>query len=117
MKIAIVDDNADVAEVMKLLFESDGCSEVEVFDCPLEALRIIDETYCAVVSDFDMPHMTGIEFLNRVLEGHPAIRCAILSAAPRAVQEISTSYPIFQKGNYSDLKAIRQWVRNLSTTQ
>ncbi len=65
--ILYVDDSEELHEPFKMFMESDGNFEVQTCSSPAEALvRILDGRYGAVVSDFQMPEMDGIELLRKL---------------------------------------------------
>ncbi|HNX18414.1 MAG TPA: PAS domain-containing protein [Methanoregula sp.] len=69
--ILYVDDDAELLVVNKLLLENTGEFSVETISSAQEALeRIKTIRYDAIVSDYQMPGMDGIDFLKYVRSGH-----------------------------------------------
>ncbi len=67
ISILYVDDERPLLELTKSYLESKGDFEVEICNCPEEALgRIRDSTFDAIISDYQMPIMDGIELLKHV---------------------------------------------------
>jgi CheY-like chemotaxis protein len=65
--ILYVDDEEGLPEIGKLFLESDGTMTVETLTSARAALeRIGSAPYDAVISDYEMPVMDGIEFLKAV---------------------------------------------------
>ena len=65
--ILYVDDEEDLLEIGKLFLENDGTMAVEVLTSAKAALdRIASAQFDAVISDYQMPDMDGIEFLKAV---------------------------------------------------
>ncbi|ABS55620.1 response regulator receiver protein [Methanoregula boonei 6A8] len=64
-RILIVDDDADILELLRLEFEDDpGCSADCVTD-PARALELARTSrYDAIITDWRMPEMTGGEFVR-----------------------------------------------------
>ena len=65
--ILYVDDETGLLEIGKLFLEQTGLFSVDTVDSAQEALRVMAEKrYDAVISDYQMPGMNGIELLKRV---------------------------------------------------
>ncbi|MDC0663769.1 response regulator [Marinobacter sp. SS21] len=77
--IALIDDEELILKSLnRLLRKTDW--EVLPFADPADALeRLADRAIDIVVSDYRMPQMTGVEFLNRFKEHHPDTLRIILS--------------------------------------
>lgn len=68
--VFIIDDDKDIREVMTYVLESEGYKTVS-FDNALSALEVLQEERplpSAIVLDYMMPGMNGIEFIDRVAE-------------------------------------------------
>jgi PAS domain S-box-containing protein len=62
-----VDDEPDLLNLGKLFLEREGEFSVTITMSPQEALRLLEEkTFDAIISDYQMPGMDGIELLKRV---------------------------------------------------
>jgi CheY-like chemotaxis protein len=67
LKILYVDDSQDFAEICRDHFESEGEFRVELASSAAEALALMKaKRYDAIVSDYQMPEMDGIEFLRAI---------------------------------------------------
>ncbi|MDH2904734.1 MAG: PAS domain S-box protein [Methanomassiliicoccales archaeon] len=65
--VLYVDDTVALHEPFRIFMESDGNFEVQTCSSPVEAfVRISDGRYGAIVSDFQMPEMDGIELLKKL---------------------------------------------------
>jgi two-component system probable response regulator PhcQ len=84
-RLLLVDDEANVlAALVRALRQHAGMDQLAIDTCsdPFEALRMICATdYDVVISDFRMPHMTGVELLHALREVAPATVRMILSAS------------------------------------
>ncbi len=76
--ILILDDDAAVLELLSAQIALAGY-RAEIFTSPHEAFEALrHQTFAAVISDFRMPEMSGLEFLARVREVQPdALRMLI----------------------------------------
>ena len=66
-KIVVVDDERIVTSAFKTLLKVEGFVRAHFFNNPLEALEFLKSNVPdLVISDFLMPEMNGLEFLNEV---------------------------------------------------
>ena len=80
--VLLIDDQADVREVLRLLLERDGYRAVEARD-GLEALRLLRQNQPElIILDLLMPQMDGYEFLAQVPAGIPLIVMSGLDDRP-----------------------------------
>jgi len=64
--ILIVDDSESIRTILKLTLEFKGYSVIEAEDGK-KAFEILKQTDCdLVIADIVMPHMSGVELLNKV---------------------------------------------------
>jgi two-component system sensor histidine kinase KdpD len=67
MRVLMVDDEPSILDVSKLFLERTGMFEVDTVESALGALEKLESAqYDAVVSDYKIPGMDGIEFLKEV---------------------------------------------------
>ncbi len=72
-KILVVDDDETVSDVLKALLADDGA--VETASNGYEGLKkISSKYYAAIVTDFEMPQMDGVEFYKNSTETYPNIK-------------------------------------------
>jgi PAS domain S-box-containing protein len=65
--VLYVDDEESLLEVGKLFLEGDGRFSVDIITSSPAALSLMEKkNYDAIISDYQMPEMDGIEFLKRV---------------------------------------------------
>ncbi len=67
ISVLYVDDEPDLLEIGRLFLERTGLFSVDTVDSAPEALRVIlEKRFDAIISDYQMPEMDGIELLKRV---------------------------------------------------
>ncbi len=79
--ILVVDDEETVRDSLASILSREGY-RVSMAESGDEALRILkDQPIQLVISDHNMPQMTGIEFLKLVRERHPHVLRIMLTGA------------------------------------
>jgi len=67
IQVLYVDDEPGLLEIGKLFLERTNDIKVEIINSAMQGMDQLDlRNYDVIVSDFQMPHMDGIEFLKRV---------------------------------------------------
>jgi len=67
-KILLVEDDFELADIMKDQFELFGC-EVDLAQNGIEAIdRLKEKNYTCIISDIRMPKMDGISMLSKIRE-------------------------------------------------
>jgi PAS domain S-box-containing protein len=66
-RILYIDDEPDLLEIGKLFLERSGQFIIDIITSASDALKLLNSChYDAIVSDYQMPGMNGIEFLKKV---------------------------------------------------
>lgn len=79
-RILIVDDEADIALILKLKLEDSGFSTIRARD-GVEALEIIErEVFDLILLDIKMPRLDGIKVLEKTRQSHPDIAVIMMTA-------------------------------------
>jgi two-component system, cell cycle response regulator CpdR len=83
-KVKVVDDDYDIAELVKMALQRDGFENVFAFTDPLLALehfKVNREDYSLVISDIRMPGLNhGFEFAEYINKVKPEIKVILMSA-------------------------------------
>jgi DNA-binding NtrC family response regulator len=80
--IAIVDNNASIADLFKDVLEDDGYTVITFYDS-IAALNHIQENakeFGLVISDYRMPQMNGYELCMKLIHFNPDIKIILISA-------------------------------------
>lgn len=93
--IMIVDDEEIVTQTLRSLLTLETDFEVHTFTSPQSALEALHHTHVdAIISDFLMPEMNGLEFLAEVKRRHPDVVRILLTGyadrdnAIKAINEV-----------------------------
>jgi len=82
-KIMVIDDDFDIASLVKITLQKNGFKNVFAFTKPslaLEHFKINYEDYCLVIADIRMPEMNGFEFAKAVSRVKPEIKVLLMTA-------------------------------------
>ena len=67
ISVLYVDDEPDLLEITRVFLEENGAFQVDTAESAVSALTILKtRKYDAIVSDYQMPGIDGIEFLRRI---------------------------------------------------
>jgi len=77
-RILLVDDDVLILQALSRILEAEGY-EIVAHDDPLAALK--EKEYVAVITDFMMPGMNGIELLSAIRKSNPQAVRVLLTAA------------------------------------
>lgn len=84
ISVLYVDDDPALLDIGKIFLERIGNFSVETCTSAPEALERLEQTsYNAVLSDYDMPEMNGIQFLREVRERYPSLPFVIFTGRGR----------------------------------
>jgi len=110
IRVLHVEDDEAFAEVVELKLETAGPFEVVTETDPRDALDHLETDIDCVVSDYDMPHMDGLELLEAVRDESDDVPFILFTGkgseaiASRAISAGVTDY--LQKGAGSDTYAL-----------
>jgi len=103
--ILYVDDDDALLDITKIYLERTGLFSVDTACSAAKAFEMIrNRPYCAVVSDYEMPGMNGIEFLQQVRNHFPDLPFLIFTGRGRedvVIEALNSgaSYYIQKGGN------------------
>lgn len=79
--VVVVEDDPDQGDFLRVLLEQRGGLPVRVFTSPAELLAALpDLVVDAMLTDIEMPGMTGLELVERVRAVHPLLPVAVMTA-------------------------------------
>ncbi|MCK5109908.1 MAG: response regulator [Arcobacteraceae bacterium] len=80
-KIAIVDDEQDILNILEEFFNRSNEVSVTTFNNPATALdKIKSGSYDLILLDIMMPQLDGISFLEKIKESNPEIKVIMMTA-------------------------------------
>ena len=113
--VLLVDDDAAVLRMAAAILKRAGFQVIRASN-GLEALQVY-ESYAGhidlLVTDLDMPEISGLELVARLSAIHPSIRVVVTSGGPRLEDPALRRYPIVSKpfGAAALLQAVRAALR------
>jgi two-component system chemotaxis response regulator CheY len=88
MKILVVDDFSTMRRIVRNLLKELGFSNIQEAEDGVDALRKLRaETFDFVVSDWNMPNMTGIELLREIRKDDALKHLPVLMVTAEAKRE------------------------------
>jgi CheY-like chemotaxis protein len=82
-KVLVLDDDFDLASLVKQILQKYGFKNVFAFTDPLLALehfKINQKDYSLIVSDIRMPVMNGFEFVRKARKINPKVKILLMTA-------------------------------------
>jgi CheY-like chemotaxis protein len=102
-KLLVVDDDPDIAYVLKLSLLKNGFL-VNAFTNPEEALQNFQsnsEDYCLMLSDIRMPGISGIKLARKVKEINPKVKVVLMTSFEIKDNEFSKVFPSTQVDGFA----------------
>ena len=98
-KIFIIDDIPEILDFIRMRLISLGHEDILYFNDPLDALKRIRDNVIPdiVISDFQMPGMSGPELVDTIKSINPELFAVIMTADENNAD--LTSYPVILKHN------------------
>ncbi len=88
MKILVVDDHASMRKIVRALLKYAGFMNVEEADDGGSALRTLEsEPFDFVITDWNMPNMSGLELLKKIRESPEFKHIPVLMVTAEALQQ------------------------------
>jgi len=79
-KIAIVDDEQEILNMLSKFFGRNKMYNVTTFTNPITAIDSIDKSYDIVLMDIMMPQMNGIDALEKIMEKNKNQKVLMMTA-------------------------------------
>jgi CheY-like chemotaxis protein len=95
-KILVLDDDFDLASLIKQILQKHGFKNVFAFTDPLLALehfKINHKDYSLIVSDIRMPIMNGFEFVGKARKLNPKVKILLMTTFEINDNEFSRALP------------------------
>jgi DNA-binding NtrC family response regulator len=117
-RIMVVDDEADIIDIVKRLLGRLGCS---VFgftnpDVALEHFQRDAKKYGLVISDIRMPSMNGYEFVKKIQRIQPETKVMLMSAFEINPNEFSNVLPSVKIDGFISKPASLKQITNVVRT-
>jgi two-component system cell cycle response regulator CpdR len=95
-RVMVLDDDFDLATLVKQILQKDGFNNVFSFTDPLLALehfRINHKDYSLIISDIRMPIMNGFQFVSEARKINPKIKILLMTAFEINDKEFAQALP------------------------
>ena len=92
----MLDDDFDLARLVKQILQKDGFKNVFAFTDPLLALehfRINHKDYSLIISDIRMPVMNGFQFISEARKINPKVKILLMTAFEINDKEFAQALP------------------------
>lgn len=116
--IMVVDDNEVILEMIATLLQAEGFNNIITFNNPLDALSAVssgDESPKIVISDYNMPYFTGVEFLSIMELFVRDVASVIITADPYIVEFPPMKEYIILDKNINLYTELRKFVNHAHT--
>ncbi len=116
--IALVDDKTENIQPLAFVFARYGIGEISIYNDPSDLLTDMEKGKRPdlVITDFNMPYMSGMELLDTINERFRRVAGIILTGNASAVPKTSrlgNTYPVITKGNPSMFGKLVRMVLNI----
>ncbi len=78
-RILVVDDEDSIREYLSMMLEREGYEVVSSADGKKAAKKTSSETFDVIITDIQLPGMTGIELLSSLRDGNPTVPVIIVT--------------------------------------
>lgn len=112
----LIDDMEFALDIIKLFLQKEGYTTV-VYSCPLKALHDLEQGQVPwlIVTDFCMPSMNGIEFIDAVHSTHKGIPAIIITGDPDSINKKNLRFPVIEKGKTTFMKDLLKMVHSFDS--
>ena len=115
-RIFLIDDLSISLGWLNHHLEQAGIREIELFECPLKALeRMRIAPPSIIITDYQMPGMSGVELLQKVEFHFGKIPSLIATSDPDAAASTPHDYPILKKGVPEFFSQCLNFIRNIQS--
>ncbi|MFB9825323.1 response regulator [Halobaculum roseum] len=114
LRVLHAEDDDALAEVVTLALEREAWvdSVVRVPDAEAALAALDREPYDCLLSDLEMPGLSGLELYERVRETHPSLPFVLFTGRPRAVRR-GDAPPTYEKGGADALGSLTRGLYRL----
>jgi CheY-like chemotaxis protein len=119
MKVLVVDDNKDLADLIECILERDGVEVMSAYDGIEGYADYLLFKPDLVITDIQMPGGTGFEMMQHIRTHNPMIKTAYMSgnidAYRRTLEQEKKRYPVTFFGKPFALKSLMELVSEPGT--
>lgn len=85
-KVLIVDDSVSMRQMLSMILTSGGYEVVPAEDAT-EGLEKLSDDLAAIITDYNMPGMNGVDFIKKVRSGNAASKKPIIMVTTESEQQ------------------------------
>lgn len=120
--IALIDDREENIQPLAFIFSRYGVGDISVYSDPFVLLNDMKngKRPDLVITDFDMPHMNGVELLDTIRQRFCKVAGIILTGNPGAIPRISrlgNKYHILTKGSPGMIGELARLIHDIISLQ
>jgi len=116
--IVIVDDSPLTLQFIEHHLQLAGYCNLCTFENPLDLIDYMQNGNKPkiIITDFQMPHLNGIELLNRIKDTFGCFPSIITTADCSSLGMGSTQYPVLQKGTPGFITELLVLIRKMTSS-
>ena len=119
--IVIIDDHHEMVDMLAELLKLSGYSDIATFTNQDEAEAYIHASSepPVIITDYNMPGLTGPQLLIRIKKSHPDTQGLIITSEPReaSLDEDTKGFPIVDKNRFTFFDEINDLVRDFMNSK
>lgn len=116
--IVIVDDFPLTLQFIEHHLQQAGYCNLSTFESPLDLIGYMQNGNKPqiIITDFQMPHLNGIELLNRIRDAFGSFPSIVTTADCSSLEPGLNQYPVLQKGTPGFITELLTLIKKLTSS-